>query len=386
MSKTTSKSGGVLPALTSIRFLAALTVVLSHFTELGLLKLPKQVFDFIDGGRPAVSLFFVLSGFILTYTYRQTIGTEGGTMRFYVARFARIYPVVLLSLGLAALVTAYLLNTGDASLLLEWYALKNWIYISLAISLVCQLFLLNAWFPFAAVNQPWNGPSWSISCEAFFYALFPLLVRRLGAMRLRTLYVLCAGLWILQGLWIVFLQHALPASRHGFLVAEFPITHLFEFVVGICAAIKFDELRTRGTSFHSHGLLLISLALAAIVILAITSPVSPAYYLESPFFAALILGLVLLERPVIGFLNQRWLVLLGEASYSLYLIHVPLAHLAHIAGFTQSNGWIAMIFVICLSVVIFKCFEEPMRRRIRTRLSTIAPSVRPATMLHDRAA
>ncbi|MFP3565348.1 acyltransferase family protein [Paraburkholderia sp. SIMBA_030] len=385
MSKTASKSGGVLPALTSIRFFAALTVVLSHFTELGLLNMPTRIFHFVDGDRPAVSLFFVLSGFILTYTYRQTIGTEGGPMRFYVARFARIYPVVLLALCLSALVTAYLLNAGNASLLLEWYALKNWIYISLAVSLICQLLLLNAWFPFAAINQPWNGPSWSISCEAFFYALFPLLLRRLGAMRLRALYFLCAGLWILQGLWIVLLQHALPASRHGFLVAEFPITHLFEFVVGICAAIQFDALRTRGTSLHSRGLLLISLALVAIVVLAITSPVSPAYYLESPFFAALILGLVLLERPVIGLLNQRWLVLLGEASYSLYLIHVPLAHLAHIAGFGQSNGWIAMLFVIGLSAVIFKYFEEPMRRRIRARLST-APSIRPATMLHDRAA
>uniref|UniRef100_UPI003F4F4F26 acyltransferase family protein n=1 Tax=Caballeronia sp. LjRoot34 TaxID=3342325 RepID=UPI003F4F4F26 len=88
MSTTTSQSGGVLPALTSIRFLAALTVVLSHFTELGLLNAPKWFFDFVDGGPPAVSLFFVLSGFILTYTYRKTIGTDGPA-RFYVARFAR---------------------------------------------------------------------------------------------------------------------------------------------------------------------------------------------------------------------------------------------------------------------------------------------------------
>ena len=385
MSTAIGKSGGVMPALTSIRFLAALTVVLSHFTELGLLNFPKWFFNFVDGGRPAVSLFFVLSGFILTYTYRKTIGTEGPA-RFYIARFARIYPVALLSLGFAALVTAYLLNGGDSSLMLEWYALKSSVYLSLGVSLICQLLLLNAWFPFAAINQPWNGPSWSISCEAFFYALFPLLLRRLEAVRVRTLFVVCAGLWILQGLWIVLLQHALPASRYGFLVAEFPVTHLFEFIVGICAALKFDELRSRGASLHYHGVALISVALVAIVVLAAWRPVSPAYYLESPFFAALILGLVLLERPVIGILIQRWLVRLGEASYSLYLIHVPLAHLAFIAGFRQTNGWIAMLFAICLSVVIFQYFEEPMRRRIRARLSTIAPSSRPAATLHDRAA
>jgi peptidoglycan/LPS O-acetylase OafA/YrhL len=131
---------------------------------------------------------------------------------------------------------------------------------------------------------------------------------------------------------IVVLQHPLPANRHGFLVAELPITHLFELIVGICAAIRFDELRSREGAYHSRGVALISVALVATVDLAFLRPVSPACYLGSPVFAALELGLLLLERPVIGFLNQRWLVRLGEASYSFYLIHVPLAHLAFIAG------------------------------------------------------
>lgn len=368
MHTMTSKSGGALPALTSIRFLAALSVAVSHFSELGLLNLPKSIFDFVDGGRPAVSLFFVLSGFILTYTYRHTMG-GGGTERFYIARFARIYPVVLLALALSSVVTIYLVNTGDRALMLDWYALKSSVYPSLAVSLVCQLLLLNAWFPFAAINQPWNGPSWSISCEAFFYALFPLLLRKLGVMRMRTLFVFCVALWIAQGLWILSVRHAFPINRSGFLVAEFPIPHLFEFVIGIAAALAFQALKTSGASFHRHGLALVCFALTAIALLAIASPVSPAYYLESPFFAAFILGLALLERPVLGLLNQRWLVRLGEASYSLYLIHVPLAHLAHIVGFRQSNGWIALVLAICLSVVIFQYYEEPMRRRIRRSFS-----------------
>jgi len=85
--------------LTSIRFFAAITVVVSHYSELGLLNLPSQIFDFVDGGRPAVSLFFVLSGFILTFTYRDQLAAKGARS-FYQARFARIYPVVLLGLAL----------------------------------------------------------------------------------------------------------------------------------------------------------------------------------------------------------------------------------------------------------------------------------------------
>jgi peptidoglycan/LPS O-acetylase OafA/YrhL len=65
-----------------------------------------------------------------------------GPAHFYVARFARTYPVVLLSLGATALVTAYLLNGGDSSLMLEWYSLKSSVYISLAVSLIFQL----SWF------------------------------------------------------------------------------------------------------------------------------------------------------------------------------------------------------------------------------------------------
>ena len=79
------------PALTSVRFIAAIAVVLSHYSENGLLPLPATVINFINSGNSAVSLFFVLSGFILTFTYRDTL-THGGARPLYEARIARIYP------------------------------------------------------------------------------------------------------------------------------------------------------------------------------------------------------------------------------------------------------------------------------------------------------
>jgi peptidoglycan/LPS O-acetylase OafA/YrhL len=242
--------------LTSIRFLAAIAVVVSHYSELGLLNLPSQIFDFVDGGRPAVSLFFVLSGFILTFTYRDQLAAKGARS-FYQARFARIYPVVLLGLALCVPTTLYLLNSDDRSLLMQWYALKNPAYLSLAASLVCQLLLLNAWFPFAAVNQPWNGPSDSVSCEAFFYMMFPLMLRKMMSMRLAWLSFAGIGLFLMQGLWIVFLQTFLPLSRSGFLVVGLPLTRLFEFVVGVYAAILFHRLREQGVNRHALGIKLV---------------------------------------------------------------------------------------------------------------------------------
>ena len=360
-----------------------MTVVLSHFAELGLLPMNRALFDFVDGGRPAVSLFFVLSGFILTYTYREPLAT-GGPRAFYVARFARIYPVVLLGLALVAPVTAWLLYTGDATRLLQWFALKSSVHLSLVLSLLCQLLLLNAWFPFAAINQPWNGPSDSVSCEAFFYALFPWLLRKLDGRGMGRIMLACAAVWIAQGVGTVLIQSTLPVSRSGFLVVALPLLRMAEFVLGIGAALVFMSMRERRAHRHMLGVMFVCIALAAIIVLAAWHPFSPVFYVEAPFFALLILGLALLERPVIGLLHGRALVQLGEASYSLYLIHVPIAYLALLTGFGRANGWMVLAFALWGSVVVFRFYEEPMRRAIRARLTGAnAPSFTPLREARD---
>ena len=376
-----SDGGAALPALTSIRFLAAVCVALSHYTELGLLNLSPSFIRFVDGGRPAVSFFFVLSGFILTYTYAGALG-NGGVRRFYVARFARIYPTALLSLLIASGVTVYLLRGNHNDLLLDWYALKSNIGLPLAASFVCQVLVLIAWFPFATINQPWNSPAWSISCEAFFYALFPMLIKRLTGKKLRTIGWICVSAWILQGIWIFVVRRYVPSNRGGFIISQFPVTHLFEFVLGISTAIAFNVIRQAVVDRHRIGIFFICGALLGIGLLAGIQPIRPAYFLESPFFAILILGIAIIERPVVSILNRHWVILLGEASFSLYLIHVPLAHVATILGFDRTNGWIALLVVIGASIVVFKFFEEPSRKAIRYRLSGSAPYLRPSNHRH----
>jgi peptidoglycan/LPS O-acetylase OafA/YrhL len=370
MDANKNATGGALPALTSIRFIAAVTVVLSHYTALGLLQLPHTFTGFVDGGRSAVSMFFVLSGFILTYTYRGAIAS-GGPRTFYVARVARIYPVVLLGLVLVIPTMIYLLYTDDTTRLLEWFSLKNHVHLALVISFLCQVLLINAWFPFAAINQPWNGPSDSVSCEAFFYALFPWVLRKLDVRDTRRVMLMCFAVWITQGVAIVLIDATLPLSRSGFLVVGLPLLRIAEFVLGIGAALLFMSMRAS----RSQSITLICTAIAALCVLAYWQPFDPAFYLQAPFFAMLILGLALLDRPVLGVLNARWLVKLGEASYSLYLIHVPIAYLALLAGFDRTNGWIVLIFVLALSVVVFGFYEEPMRRAIRARLTHRAKPV-----------
>jgi len=324
-----------------------------------------------DGGRPAVSLFFVLSGFILTWNYRRALAADG-PRTFYVARFARIYPMLVLSLVLAMPVTAWLLHDGNDTLLREWYGLNGANYKALGASLVLQLLALTAWTPFASLNQPWNGPAWSISCEAFFYALFPWLLARLGTRSHRALAAWCVVLWLAQGAWIAWLQHALPPSRHGFLVAQLPLTHLFEFVLGICAGLVHARLTDQGVPCERNGRRLAVLAVCGIGVLALTQPLAPAFYLASPLYGALILGLAMWGGPAV--LTRRWLVTLGEASFALYLLHVPLGRLLHLAGAGEATGWLSVAFAIGVSVMAFHACEEPLRRRLRRRLAPVAPS------------
>ncbi|CAE6786934.1 MULTISPECIES: acyltransferase family protein [Paraburkholderia] len=379
MAVSSNQSGGAFPALTSIRFMAAFAVVISHYSENQLLPLPASVFNFLDGGRSAVSLFFVLSGFILTFTYRDKL-VHGGVRTFYEARIARIYPVILLGLLMCVPVVIYLVHAGDASLMLKWYALKGAIYPALAISLICQLLLLNAWFPFSAINQPWNGPSDSVSCEAFFYLLFPFLVRRMAGLKPARLAFFCIALWLTTGVWIALLDAYMPVSRSGAMIYAMPVTRLAEFVMGICSALFYQRLQAGAGSQHVRGKALVVLALTGLVGLSVWRPVSPSFFLDAPFFAALILGLALLERPVVGILSWRPLVRLGEASYSLYLTHMPIALWSLMIGFGRSNGWIVIVFSVLVSLLCFKFYEEPMRKRIKARfadMTTRVPSGEP---------
>ncbi|WP_144154269.1 acyltransferase family protein [Paraburkholderia sp. BCC1885] len=378
MRQNSREPRSALPALTSIRFFAALWVVVSHLAVMGYVNFSAPVRWVAGDSRPAVTFFFVLSGFILAHNYGDGLDSEG-IRRFYVARFARIYPMLVFSLMLAAPVTAILLISDDHTHLFEWYGIPGNPLLPLITSLVAQLLGLTAWLPFAAVNQPWDGPTWSISCEAFFYLAFPLLVafiKRLTAAQRGM--VLLAG-FCAQGLWIVALLRFLPLSRSGFLVSQFPLTHLFEFALGIGVQCYCRELQRGARSYERGARVASLLAILAIGVLSVWRPIEPAYYLLSPCFALLVGSIAMQKQPAWGLLNVRPMVLLGEASFSLYLIHVPLIHLAELAGVGQRGALALLAGMVALSVILFVSIERPMRSAILRRYAQrAAPAPSPA--------
>jgi peptidoglycan/LPS O-acetylase OafA/YrhL len=156
-----------LDALTGLRIVAAMWVFLHHFSDVIFGLLPALLFlePLFDRGGAGVDLFFMLSGFILAYTYlaRLGAGVKGTSyVGFIRLRIARVYPV-----HIATLLSSLVLMVGAsfAGVQVGGTVHTPW-------ALVQNLLLVQAWF-----NQPysWNGVAWSVSAEWFVYLAFPLV-------------------------------------------------------------------------------------------------------------------------------------------------------------------------------------------------------------------
>jgi peptidoglycan/LPS O-acetylase OafA/YrhL len=358
-----------LQALTTLRFFAALHVVLFHVRVVGILPGgPWWYQNFASIGFVGVNFFFVLSGFILVYTYEAP---ELNVRNFWWARFARIYPAYLLSL----IVAAPFFFSAVRNLALPFFA---WSKQHLLAACLLTVSLLQSWVPQAALT--WNSVCWSLSVEAFFYLVFPLLL--LGTAKFsKTKLALClVAFWLVSLSFSFSYVHFHPDGLDKINSAETnlfwknvlsfnPLVRLPEFAVGVFAGRLFlagAGRKSSGTPLILAGLV----AFACVVVFAgkIPNPIVSAGVL-SPAFAAIIYGCALQPKWT-SFLANPWLVLLGDASYSLYLLHSLVitrafdaaTHFPHAARVAA-----ALAAAIAASLLSYRLVEEPARRFLRPK-------------------
>jgi peptidoglycan/LPS O-acetylase OafA/YrhL len=217
-----------LPALTGLRFLLGMWVILHHLTGKNMLldqwnqTLPFAAQSIFRGGYLAVQTFFLLSGFVLAQSYATTRWNRQSLKRFAIARFARIYPAYLLSLILVSwFVFEFLLKSGRSA------AQKAAVVGDYA-------FVLQGWT--GSLNVGWNTPAWSLSCEFFFYLCFPLLFLWLGRGGLTRVLAALGACFVTP----ILLAHAgVPGIWK-------PVHHLSDFVAGIAAARIYGVLVRSG--------------------------------------------------------------------------------------------------------------------------------------------
>ena len=222
-----------LDALTGLRALAALAVFAHHFMGI----MDCRVIRGPIGGI-AVSFFFVLSGFILVYVYKGRLDWST-TRKFYFTRFARIWPLHVACLLLIALLVPNYLAPTD----FPWP--RAWSHWS----------LLQAWYPTSNWLGGYNNVAWSISAEAFFYLMFPLLLlgtARRFWMKYACLFLVTVGalIWVATSFGPVSsIKEVADASLDvKKIVHFFPAFRLLEFATGMATGMIFLGRNSAGGS------------------------------------------------------------------------------------------------------------------------------------------
>lgn len=344
-----------LAPLTSLRFFAAAFVFASHLAYLhGSDWTAMRVFyiNLMSRGFIGVTFFFILSGFILSHSYGADGGTRASNWRAFMAgRVARIYPVHLATL-LFALPMAYWNSGGD--LLSLWpEALTN-------------AALVHAFVPMG--QSLLNSPAWSLSCEMFFYAMFPLLLLQ-PSRALLGLFVLTA---VFQ--WAALrLGQGDPLAQY--LVYVFPCSRIGDFVVGMLLYRVFRRFPVIPARLAT-GLQLGAVALLVLFFankwgrFSITQ--LDIYYVMP--LAAIVLAFAWSNGALAQKLSGRTMVFLGQASFALYMLHFPLVYYGQVVRIhvLQASGAVADVVFslayfaisVVLAGLLFAFFERPMQKRV----------------------
>ena len=294
-------------------------------------------------GYSGVAFFFVLSGFVLTWSTRP--GTPART--FYLRRFARVWPMHLVTAVAAAV--GYGITSG-------------WAFTS-------NVLLLQAWDPRDHVHYSLNTPSWSLSVELFFYALWPfaaVLVHRAWG-RFAALAVVVFGVDAAIAAWV-----ASDGYLHAAAAYVNPALRLGEFLIGMAMAVAVQ--RGKGPRVP------IALALIAVLCSALAARTMLSFpmtdYLLVPSYALLIWAAAKADlrggRSVLG---HPVLVYAGKVSFCFYLLHYLVMSAVAKAHLGQPPAVLVLLSFVVTAVGSVACMhliEQPVQRRLTHRRPTTA--------------
>jgi peptidoglycan/LPS O-acetylase OafA/YrhL len=360
-----------LAALTALRFLTALHVFLFH-VEAAKIQFPPQILRVLSSiGFIGVNWFFVLSGFILTYAYAKR---RINLASFWRARFVRVFPAYFASLCVALPFFLYVCfqapQSPENSLIAEMREhFRAFTFLA--------FILMQSWVPLAAFSV--NPVGWSLSVEAFFYFLFPILLPVFAKFPRKVLLTMLIGLSVASigmGLWY---ERVIPDGvakvtydmNHltWLNVLRFnPLVRLPEFLIGLIGALLFLQgvLSPKwATPLIATGL--IALATATIFSDRIPYPIIHNGLLSLPFLA-IIYGTAL--RPSwIRILEWRTFQKLGEMSYSFFLTHGFVIALFFRPDIHQAQSrsifevMTCLVAALVLAYIFYIGIEQPARRR-----------------------
>ncbi len=340
-----------------------MTVIFFHYGNQVFPLNTPYLDNILMAGPIAVNYFYLLSGFIMAIAYYRPDNKQRfNKKKYWIARFARIYPVYLIALLLVAI--------------------PKYNAEGIAAALSYNLSLLQAWVPGYPLTL--NAPGWSLSVEAFFYLCFPFLLAFIQKGNFKLFAFMAIGFWFLtQGIHTYLLNTSTyqPLNAvHDFIYYN-PLMHLNAFMLGMVAGICFKYNKSFIQALRPYstlGFVISSLLVATLIafqpqiIKALSLDIAFTNGLLAPLLMLVIIFLGLNTGSIAQVLSNKWLVLLGEASFSLYILQRPIygIYQALIGSKIQlsetTHFYLYVLILIATSILSFKLFETPMRALIRS--------------------
>lgn len=376
-----------IPSLTPLRGMAAILVVLYHFQLIGRASLFPAQFDVqvIDKLYLMVDLFFVLSGFIILHVYGKSFENrlDGRAFRaFLSARFARIYPIHLLTLGWM-LFLYFLIDSRGIQLNPIMYQQMDPGAISTSVLLIHALGM--HW------EAVWNTPSWSISTEWWAYMAFPLLAWSLygaKAWQRWALVLAIIGAYLLivyyfypltisvRRAWIPFPAGAENLHSINVITGPAMLRCLCGFMLGMLTYYLYAKKWAYRFLNHSGLLGGTWIALIGLLYMGWMSDILVCF-----IFAAIILMTAYNTGMGKQILDNRVMRYLGDISYSVYMVHMPLLFTQRVVamlarpvasdtvGPPPSPGWLEFGLFLGITIVLatlsYYGIEKPMRSLLK---------------------
>jgi peptidoglycan/LPS O-acetylase OafA/YrhL len=340
----------MIQQITVLRFLIAFVIFIFHLKiHLGLNANIKIIDNFLSNGGTFMSAFFVLSGYIMYHIYSKNDFKNASEFRIYwIKRFAKIYPTYILATIIFTIFAVLVLKSS-----LTW---KNWI-----LYILNDIFLLQA-FQKSYFSLLFNGGSWSISVEAFFYLCFPFIMVHEKSLKGKSFLIFASVFLICINLNTLLSNDSHLISYHSY---ANPVYRISEFLIGIA----FCKLRNESQLIKLPSILKNPLFIFFIIFCLTAISLSKAkwQYGGLQFFNTIFFGLLIFafENSKTKFLQNRSLVKLGDISYSFFLFQ-------GIAIFSSrvifQNPYFASLSALILNLIfaftVYHFFEEPLRKKI----------------------
>ncbi|MED4224246.1 acyltransferase [Neobacillus cucumis] len=342
-----SNSKSQLLSLQMIRGIAAILVVLHHFTNLFRENFNINFsYGLFSPGYMGVDIFFILSGFLMYYIHHKDLGHRKKLTSFIRKRFIRIYPVYWVVAGLLSIIYFVAPNLGNS-----YY--RNPSFIIKSLLLVPQ------------THQPILGVAWSLTHEVFFYIMFAIFI---SLNKKYSIYIFI--------FWVSLTVVNLFVSFNNYLVEFIFSSYNFEFLLG--SLIAYLIINKRLTS--AKVTIIVSILLLTVSwITAFNYNIGPYRLLFWGIPSALLLYGLVIRDITLNKKTPKFLVFIGDASYSIYLTHIVglLFLIKLLDSINVSTSTIYYILPVCVVIIVTAgCFfhiliEKPILRAFRKKLNLV---------------